>query len=279
MGTTEHEIPVLGTWVICLRDSSPNTRQCSFLVIESALSISGLSCMKFLSFSLYFFRWLSPFTFLNVNCSLFYREGGCQYATDNSGGFVIPNSLRHRIFLFGVQEPVKRIIRQLLEKGIFVPASPSAWAMPIVKWTEKTPRNSNGYRIMVNKVLKQKSCSTPVTEYIHHQSHRSKLFSKLDLPNALIPISPNDKLGGSTTISISFHFSFAIVLLLQLFRTMNIFISELINVSAHQDEISVRAPANKLYDDSFRLWHERFRYHSVVNNPDKCMFSFKTLPT
>ncbi|VDP88281.1 unnamed protein product [Echinostoma caproni] len=102
--------------------------------------------------------------------------------------------VRRRIIPLGLREPVEKVLDEMVNEGVLRPVN--SWATPIVtplKRDGKTPRICGDYRVTVNRQLKQSSCAIVEPEDILHQLHGSKFYSNLDLKDAFLQISHDEK--------------------------------------------------------------------------------------
>ena len=282
-GITGHALSIFGSCELSLTNSDNKSHNCTFLVTKHGPSVIGLKSMKILQLTLALSTSAmeSSLKSLILQCSNF--TGGMKITPirlDISGH---PIFMKRRVISLGLREPVKKVLDNLLARGILTPVDSSAWATPIVtplKRDGQTPRICGDYRITLNKVLLQTSCTTVEPEDILNEFYGSKFFSKIDLKDAYLQIPLNTTSSALTTINTPYglfrynFLPFGLNVSPAIFQNvMNEITAGIFGVSVYQDDVIIHAPTKALHDERLRMLLERFCLKHVAINPSKCTFS------
>ncbi|VDP95104.1 unnamed protein product [Echinostoma caproni] len=142
-GITGHNLPVLGLCELLLPDDKQHTFNCFFLFIDSDISIIGLDSMKRMEISLSFSNddQQSRLHQLVLKCSK--NKGGIKMAPIHLEFVSSPIFLKRPIIPLGLPEPVKKVLDDLVEKGVLTPVDSSVWATPIVVSLKRDGKTQN----------------------------------------------------------------------------------------------------------------------------------------
>ena len=195
-----HELPVVGKITTKVKTSSHKS-DVTFIVAKEGPSVLGLDGLRSLNVDV----------ILNINIESEITQLIAQ-CNNNQGGMKIdpiklecsgqPVFAKARPIPYGLRQPVKQILDDLVHDGTLQPVTSSAWASPIVTPLKPSglPRVCGDFRL-VNQQLRQTSMTTPDVEDMFQGLEGNKFFSKIDLSNAFLQVPLHESAYEITTIN------------------------------------------------------------------------------
>ena len=284
-GVSGQQLPVIGK-----ADVRANGKSVTFFITRFGPFILGLNGLRELDVEIALHadsvKTLPPLIADLVHrCSR--TEGGMKVQPVKLEATMDPIFCKTRPLAFGMREPVKKQLDEMVSNGIITPVDASSWATPIV-----TPLKANGlpricgdYRVTLNKGIKQSACTTADIEDMFSDLNGSVLFSKIDLTHAFLQIPLSDDSKPLTTITTpwglyQYNFlPFGISVSSAVFqRTIDRILNGLDGVKAYQDDIIIFGKSQTEHNLRLQKLLQRLVSHNVCINASKSVFLSEKIP-
>ena len=189
-----------------------------------------------------------------------------------------PVFLKRRVVPYGLREPVKKEIDNLVSDGIIFPVEQSHWATPIVTPLKSSgqPRVCGDFRMTINPKLQLRGTTTEEPEDVLHYLQGAKYFSKIDLRNAFLQLPLAESSKPYTTINTPFglfqynFLPFGLSISPEIFQSIiNSVLQDLLGVKAYQDDIIVYGDSKSTRDLCLLKLLQRLYDRNVTINPNK----------
>jgi len=285
-GVSGHSLPVVGQFKAMVRLDNVCS-DIDLIITKSGPSVLGLDALRALKVNLVLHTSPSPSSEV---ASLIHQS------SLNRGGMKVdpihlqtqgdPKFLKARPIAFGLRDPVRKNLQELVAEGILKPVSSSVWATPIVTPIKPSgqPRICGDFRLTVNPNLLRTSTTTPEVEEMFHGLRGSTFFSRVDLTNAFLQIPLDEDSKQITTINTPwglFQYQF---LPFGLHVSSGIFqsvidriLSGLQGVRAYQDDIFVFGRDKDQHDRNLLELLRILNKYNVKINARKSEFSLQRL--
>ena len=278
-GISGHELPVVGKFTTRVQTQSHES-DVTFIVAKDGPSVLGLDGLRSLNVDV----------ILNVNIDSEITKLIAQ-CNNNKGGMKIdpvklqcsgqPVFAKARSIPYGLRQPVKKILDDLVNDGILQPVASSAWASPIVTPLKPNglPRVCGDFRF-VNQQLRQASMTTPDIEDMFQGLEGNKLFSKIDLSNAFLQVPLHESSYEITTINTPWglyqhrFLPFGLHVSPGFFqKTIDRILHGLSGTRAYQDDIIIYGTDKEEHDRNLLAVLKSLNDHNVTINAKKSDFN------
>ena len=286
-GITGHLLPIIGKTNISLVDESGQIHSVEFIVIPRGPSLLGMSGITEMGVSFNCSDCLnctpSTHSLFQECCSL---KGGMVTDPVSINVEGAPVFAQRRILPYGLREPVKKALEDLVADGILSPVSESAWASPIVPVRKKSGevRICGDYKETINPKLKQCGTTLREPEDLLNSLRGSKIYSKLDLANAFLQLPLDTESKSYTTINTPFglycynFLPFGLSCSPQKFQScIDKVIAGLEHVESYQDDLIVYSENAADHDKHLRDVLLRLREYNIKVNAEKSVLMVKEL--
>lgn len=289
-GITGHSLHIVGQILASVHaDGSMNNQvNLPIIITDTGPTILGLDGLRLLNINIVLnsdFSTTLPQAIKDLICACSNCSDGINIEPINLECSGDPKFMKARPIPYGLREPVKKSLDDLVAQGILKAVTSSTWATPIV-----TPVKPNGqvricgdYRITVNKQLRQTSCTTPPVDDMF-KGLRGSIFSKIDLANAFHQIPLSNEAKELTTINTPYglyqyqRLPFGIHASPAIFQSViNQILGNLPGVKAYQDDIIVYAHSQYEHNQRLLRLLQVLQKYNVRINAQKSEFSVSSL--
>lgn len=155
-GITGYTLPVLGSYELSPTDSQFTAITSAFLAIESGFSVIGLNAINPESFS--FFSFSSPrYQLLGLILGCSNVSGGIKMIPLSLEASDSPVFMEVHIIPLGLLQPMQKVFRDFVSKGLINPVNSYTWTTSTVTGTKRkrnTPKNRGDFSITVTEISK-----------------------------------------------------------------------------------------------------------------------------